>query len=139
MIYRTPRLTLHPFAVRDGLALHRQWNDQLLRALRPTHWVRGYATEASVAVLRLAFARGLRTIWAGADAPNRASFRLMRRLGFQRAGGFTVGGRPAIYYRIDRRRFANACGPRVSRAGSRAAVAPRLPRLRGARQSEGRG
>ena len=199
MILRTPRLTLHPFSVRDGPALHRQWNDreirrflfddrpvspslvheqiaasrrlfrelgfgfftvrrgvrtigfvglrpfgrrkriELLYALRPTHWARGYATEASVAVLWLAFARGLRTIWAGADAPNRASFRLMRRLGFQRAGGFTVGGRPAIYYRIDRRRFANACGLRVSRAGSQAAVAPRLPRLREARQSEGRG
>ncbi|HJS58667.1 MAG TPA: GNAT family N-acetyltransferase [Vicinamibacteria bacterium] len=199
MILRTPRLTLHPFSVRDGPALHRQWNDheirrflfddrpvprsqvreqiaasrrlfrergfgfftvrrrtrtigfgglrpfgrrkriELLYALRPAHWAKGYATEASVAVLRLAFARGLRTIWAGADAPNRTSFRLMRRLGFQPAGRFTVGGRSAIDYRIDRRRFANASGLGISPAGPQAAVAPRLPRLRGARQSEGRG
>lgn len=120
-----------------GLRPFRRRRIELLYALRPAHWARGYATEASVAVLRLGFARGLRTIWAGADAPNRASFRVMRRLGFQRAGFLTVGGRAAIYYRIGRRRFASRLlalhqpgGLSSSRRASAAAAAGSAPERR---------
>ncbi len=89
---------------------------ELLYALRPAYWARGYATEASLAVLRLGFARGLRTIWAGADPPNSASFRVMRRLGFRRVGRRVIGGRPAIYYRISRSwRHAPSSRPSVAR------------------------
>jgi RimJ/RimL family protein N-acetyltransferase len=77
---------------------------ELLYALRPAYWGRGYASEAARAVLRLGFARGLLSIWAGADPPNRASFRVMRRLGFRPAGRLLVAGRPADYYRLWRPR-----------------------------------
>ncbi len=75
---------------------------ELLYALRPAYWGKGYAHEASRAVLRLGFARGLRAIWAGADPPNRASFRVMRGLGFRPAATIVLDGRPTIYYRIRR-------------------------------------
>lgn len=75
---------------------------ELLYALRPAYWARGYATEACLALLRLGFAHGLHTIWAGADAPNRASFRVMRRLGFRRVGRRVIADHRAIYYRISR-------------------------------------
>ena len=91
---------LRPFGQRGRIGL--------LYALRPACWARGYATEASRAVLRLGFRRGLRTIWAGADTPNRASLRVMRRLGFRRAARLTLAGRPVLYCRLDRRRFAKA-------------------------------
>lgn len=77
---------------------------ELLYALRPAYRGRGYASEAARALLKLGFARGLRSIWAGADPPNRASFRVMRRLGFRPAGRLVVAGRPADYYRLWRPR-----------------------------------
>jgi RimJ/RimL family protein N-acetyltransferase len=84
---------------------------ELLYALLPAYWARGYATEASLAVLRLGFGRGLRSIWAGADAPNHASLRVMRRLGFRRVGRLVIGGRTAIYHRITRAHVRTS-GPR---------------------------
>ena len=77
---------------------------ELLYALRPAHQGRGYATEAAAAVLRLGFGRGLRSIWAGADPPNRASFRVMRRLAFRPAERLVLGGRSVHYYRLWRSR-----------------------------------
>jgi RimJ/RimL family protein N-acetyltransferase len=78
---------------------------ELFYALRPSAWGRGYATEASLAVLRHGFERGLRVVWAGADPPNRASFGVMRRLGFRRARREVLGGVVVDYYRLRRRDF----------------------------------
>jgi ribosomal-protein-alanine N-acetyltransferase len=61
---------------------------ELLYGLHPRFWKRGLATEASDAVLERGFARhGLERIWARADAPNAASFRVMKRLGMTRCQG----------------------------------------------------
>jgi RimJ/RimL family protein N-acetyltransferase len=61
---------------------------EVLYGLHPRVWGLGLATEAAAAVLRHAFARGLaRRVWARADAPNTASFGVMRRLGMRPASG----------------------------------------------------
>lgn len=55
---------------------------QLLYALLPAYWGRGYATEASRVVIDYGFREaGLTEIVAAADVPNRASFGVMERLG----------------------------------------------------------
>jgi ribosomal-protein-alanine N-acetyltransferase len=79
---------------------------ELLYALLPAYWSRGLATEAARAVLDRGFRGcGLAEIFAGADAPNEASFRVMKRLGLQPFGDIVVGGRPTPYYRISRDAF----------------------------------
>jgi [ribosomal protein S5]-alanine N-acetyltransferase len=56
---------------------------ELVCALRPRSWGQGLAEEACRACLALAFAEGgPEEVLAGADAPNSASLRLIRRLGF---------------------------------------------------------
>jgi RimJ/RimL family protein N-acetyltransferase len=60
---------------------------EIVVALGPTFWGKGYAAEAGGAVLHHAFATlGLSQVVALVDAPNAASHRLMRRLGFRPAG-----------------------------------------------------
>lgn len=55
---------------------------ELYYGLAPAHWGRGYATEASRAVLRHGFdAVGLDPIYIRTDGPNVASVAVMRRLG----------------------------------------------------------
>jgi [ribosomal protein S5]-alanine N-acetyltransferase len=82
---------------------------ELLYALQPRYHRRGLATEAARAVLDHGFRRcGLAEIFAGADAPNEASFRVMTRLGMQPFADIVVGGRPTPYYRISRDAFAAA-------------------------------
>jgi RimJ/RimL family protein N-acetyltransferase len=78
---------------------------EVFYALLPSAWGKGYATEAAEAVVRLGFERGLRVVWAGADPPNRASFRVMRRLGFRPVRRETLGGVVVDYYRVRRSEF----------------------------------
>jgi ribosomal-protein-alanine N-acetyltransferase len=73
---------------------------EVLYALLPPWWGSGLATEAARAVLADGFAGGLEEIWAGADPPNTASFRVMERLGMRFVEELVLGGRPARYYRI---------------------------------------
>lgn len=49
----------------------------------PDHWGRGYATEASAALLELGFGFGMHRIFARCDARNGASVRVMTRLGMR--------------------------------------------------------
>ncbi|GGP64714.1 GNAT family N-acetyltransferase [Saccharothrix coeruleofusca] len=57
--------------------------------LHPDHHGRGYATEASRAMLRLAFENlGLHRVTASCDARNEASWRVMERLGMRREAHF---------------------------------------------------
>jgi RimJ/RimL family protein N-acetyltransferase len=80
---------------------------ELLYAILPGYRGRGLATEAAHAVLDRGFRScGLAEIFAGADAPNEASFRVMKRIGMQPFGDIFVGGRPTPYYRISREAFA---------------------------------
>jgi ribosomal-protein-alanine N-acetyltransferase len=78
---------------------------ELWYGLSPEHWGHGLATEAAEAMLRFGFEQvGLKEIWAGADLPNAASFRVMERLGMTRVGERVVGPRQvrALYYRLTR-------------------------------------
>ena len=64
---------------------------QLLYAFLPAYWGRGYATEASRAVVDYGFREaGMTEIVAAADEPNTSSFGVMERLGMYHAK--TEGG-----------------------------------------------
>jgi [ribosomal protein S5]-alanine N-acetyltransferase len=82
---------------------------ELLYALLPPWWGRGLATEAARAVLGWAFSiLGLDEVWAGADPPNEASFRVMERLGMRFVEEVVVGGRPARYYKVTATDFSTS-------------------------------
>ena len=72
---------------------------EILYGVHPSHWGRGFATEASEAVLNFGFETcGLTKIYAGGDSPNAASFRVMEKLGMTYDGPRIVNGVEAIYY-----------------------------------------
>jgi ribosomal-protein-alanine N-acetyltransferase len=53
------------------------------------YWNNGYATEAARALLNVAFLRlGLHRVWATCDTRNRASYRVMEKLGMRREALF---------------------------------------------------
>jgi RimJ/RimL family protein N-acetyltransferase len=55
--------------------------------LDPSHWGRGYATEAAAALLRFGFETlGLHRVWSYHVAPNERSAAVLRRLGFRQEG-----------------------------------------------------
>ncbi len=55
---------------------------EMLFAVEPAHWGRGYATEASRAVLRFGFEEcDIRRVVATTDTPNQRSVRVLQRLG----------------------------------------------------------
>lgn len=55
---------------------------EMLFAVEPAHWRRGYATEASREVLRYGFEQcDLRRVVATTDTPNQRSVRVLQRLG----------------------------------------------------------
>ena len=55
--------------------------------LNPRHWGKGYATEASIAVISHLFREhGIARVRTEINARNEASLRLVRRLGFSLAG-----------------------------------------------------
>ena len=79
---------------------------ELLYGLAPAHWRRGYAVEASRAVLAHGFGpAGLARIAGRTDVPNRASARVLERLGMRFEGERVVAGRPTLHYAIDRSAF----------------------------------
>jgi ribosomal-protein-alanine N-acetyltransferase len=75
---------------------------ELIYGFLPEHWGRGFALEAARAVVELAFARGRARVWAGTDVENKASERVMQRLGMRFARRETVNGLPQVYYVIER-------------------------------------
>jgi RimJ/RimL family protein N-acetyltransferase len=85
---------------------------EVLYALLPAYQGRGLATEAARAMLEIGFRRcGLDEIFAGADPPNAASFRVMERLGMRPFAEIVLGGRPSLYHRISRAEFLAAAAP----------------------------
>lgn len=56
---------------------------QLMYALLPAWWHRGYATEAAAAAIAAAKRRGRQDVVAATDIPNAASQRVLQRLGFR--------------------------------------------------------
>lgn len=76
---------------------------EILYGLYPSHWGLGLATEAARAVLECGFEGcGLERIYAGADLPNRRSFRVMERLGMRPWCRLVINGQEADYYVLDR-------------------------------------
>src|SRR5215831_18789827 len=76
---------------------------EILYGLAVRAWGRGFATEAAGAALRYAFeTSSLRRIVARADAPNRASIRVMERLGMRFEWRRSEGGADIVCWSIDR-------------------------------------
>ena len=73
--------------------------------MKHAHWRRGFASECASALMTDGFARGLARIWAGTDLENKASERVMRRLGMRFDRRETVSGLPQIFYVIEREAF----------------------------------
>jgi ribosomal-protein-alanine N-acetyltransferase len=74
---------------------------ELMYGLAPASWHRGYATEASEAVLAYAFGvlRAAR-VTAATDVPNGASIRVMERLGFRYVRRGLLNGLDTLFYEI---------------------------------------
>jgi ribosomal-protein-alanine N-acetyltransferase len=76
---------------------------ELLYGFYSAYWGQGFATEAAAAILHRGFEMNrLQRIWAGADPPNKASVRVMERIGMRYNDSRMVGGLEAIYYVIER-------------------------------------
>lgn len=70
---------------------------QLLYALLPAYWGKGYATEAARAVISYGFEQvGMTEIVAAADKPNATSFDVMERLGMT----YWKTEETIVYYRL---------------------------------------
>ena len=84
-------------------------NVELIYGLDPAHWGKGYATEASKAVLHGAFeVHKLEQVLARTDFPNKASVRVMERLGMQFVERSMVNGLNTLTYAISRKQFVQA-------------------------------
>ena len=78
---------------------------EILYGIAPGLWGRGYATEAARALLAWAFREtALTQVLVGADAPNRASLRVMEKLGMRSHGIRTTAGE-TVYWSIGREDF----------------------------------
>lgn len=76
---------------------------EILYGVAPEHWGKGVATEVAGAVLRYGFEEcELAHIYAGADPPNAASFRVIEKLGMKFARKIVVNGVEAVYYVMSR-------------------------------------
>jgi ribosomal-protein-alanine N-acetyltransferase len=76
---------------------------EILYGIAPEHWGKGIATEAAVAILRYGFEDlKLTQIYAGADPPNVASFRVIEKLGMKFARKTVINGVEAVYYVMSR-------------------------------------
>src|SRR5262249_45566064 len=79
---------------------------EILYGVTPEHWGKGIAPEAARAVLRYGFEESeLAKIYAGADQPNAASFRVIEKLGMKFARKTVVNGVEAIYYVVSREEY----------------------------------
>jgi ribosomal-protein-alanine N-acetyltransferase len=77
---------------------------ELLYGLAPARWGAGLATEAARAVLSCAFDKlDLERIVGRVDTPNRASVRVLERLGMRPEGEKVVDGRPTLHFALSRR------------------------------------
>src|SRR5262245_45696451 len=76
---------------------------ELLYGVAPENWGKGIAPEAARAVLRYGFEElNLERIYAGADPPNAASFRVIEKLGMKFARKTVINGLEAVYYLMNR-------------------------------------
>lgn len=86
---------------------------EILYGVDPRLWGRGYATEAAHALLAWAFRETpLTQIFAGADAGNRASFRVLEKLGMRYHGTRPTVAGETPYWVVAREDFR---GPTTAR------------------------
>jgi ribosomal-protein-alanine N-acetyltransferase len=90
-----------------GFRFFGEWQEvELLYGIAPAYWDQGLATEAAEAILRFGFEKcGFERVYAGADPPNAASFRVMEKLGMSFDRRTWINGQEAIYYVISREKF----------------------------------
>jgi ribosomal-protein-alanine N-acetyltransferase len=82
---------------------------EIVYALHPDHQGRGHATEASEALLDYAFeALCFAQVPGRTDTPNRASARVLERLGMSFVGEALVHGNPHVCYAISREDWRRA-------------------------------
>ena len=85
----------------SGLLHSSQSPPSLIFGTRPQLWGRGYAKEATLAVLRYTFdVLGLERVEADVDEPNNASIRLLETLGMSRTRRAIVNEHPLLYYEM---------------------------------------
>ncbi len=74
---------------------------EILYAIQPSEWGRGFATEIAQAVLRYGFeTTGLARVWGVADAENVASRRVLEKVGMTFEGCVVNEGRGEARYAI---------------------------------------
>lgn len=79
---------------------------EMLFAVEPSHWGRGYATEASREVLRYGFEQcGIRRVVATTDTPNQRSVRVLQRLGLFFEKRRERHGLDTVYYAMTAEEF----------------------------------
>ena len=79
---------------------------EILYGVAPAYWGQGLATEAAQAMLRCGFEeQGFGFIYAGADPPNGASFRVMEKIGMKFARHVHLNGVEAIYYVLSKEEY----------------------------------
>lgn len=81
--------------------------------LRRAAWGKGYATEGARALVRKAFADpAVARVVAAALADNRASIRVMEKVGLRRAREFPIAGygQPAVTYALDKDQYDPQAG-----------------------------
>ncbi len=93
-----------------GFCGYRSFHDppevQLIYGLAPDHWGQGLASEAARAMIRYGFETlGFDEIIASADAPNEASFRVMKKAGMTFQKRLLLDGLDTVYYVISRQDF----------------------------------
>ena len=91
---------------------------EMLFAVEPSYWGRGYATEASREVLRYGFAQcDLRRVVATTDTPNQRSVRVLQRLGLFFEMRRERHGLDTVYYAMtgDEFRASDLMCPRTER------------------------
>jgi ribosomal-protein-alanine N-acetyltransferase len=79
---------------------------EILYGIVPEHCGKGLATEAAKAVLKYGFEeKKLKQIYAGADPPNTASFRVMEKINMRYCRRVVINGVDTIYYLVSREDF----------------------------------
>ena len=74
---------------------------QLLYGLLPSHWGRGFATEACQAAIDYAFGvLGLEDVRAATDVPNSASIGVLERLGMRERRRTTDGTHGTVFFQV---------------------------------------
>jgi ribosomal-protein-alanine N-acetyltransferase len=82
---------------------------EILFGIAPSRWGRGFATEATRAILRYGFDhKGFDSIAGSADAPNTVSLRVMEKTGMKVEKKARLKRFDTVFYRIQREDFPAA-------------------------------